>query len=141
MESAALAARVPFAFSSGVPGDQVMTIRRLLAVSVATLAAPTISASACSCSPEIDRMQTLIDSKLGTTVGSGRSAPESPGALLHRQPTPGSIAEAESKLGELAPQTIEAVTAAMERARKADLADDKIACEQALADARRELGP
>jgi hypothetical protein len=118
-----------------------MTIRRLLAVSVATLAAPTISAYAGPCSPEIDRMQTLIDAKLGTTVGSGRSAPQSPGALLHRQPTPGSIAEAESKLGELPPQTVEAVTAAMERARKADLADDKVACEQALAEARRELGP
>lgn len=118
-----------------------MTIRLVLLISAATLAASTISGYAGPCSNEIDRTQALVDAKLGATVGSGPSAPESPGALLHRQPTPGSIAEAESKLGELSPQKVEAVTTAMASARKADLAGDKRACEQALADVQRVLGP
>ena len=59
---------------------------------------------------------------------------------MHRQPTPGSIAAAESKLDELSSDTGEAVKAAMARARKTDLANDKSACEQALADVQRAIG-
>jgi hypothetical protein len=36
---------------------------------------------------------------------------------------------------------VQAVTAAMSRARAADGAGDQKACEQALADAQRSLGP
>jgi hypothetical protein len=60
---------------------------------------------------------------------------------MHRQPTPGSLAAAESKLGEVSSHTVEVVAAAMARARKADLANDKSACEQALADVQRAIGP
>ena len=68
-------------------------------------------------------------------------ARESSAATEHRQPTPGSIAAAEARLGELSPEKIAAVNAAMTRARAADQAGDKSACDEALADAQRALGP
>jgi hypothetical protein len=51
------------------------------------------------------------------------------------------MATVEERLGEISPQTVDAVAQAMARARAADDADDKNACEQALADAQRALGP
>jgi hypothetical protein len=118
-----------------------MTIRRLLVLSAATLATSTIAGYAGPCSNEIDRMQARIDAGVEAVAPTGPSAPESPGALLHRQPTPGSIAAAESKLGDVSSRKVEVVEAAMARARKADLADDKNGCDQALADVRQAIGP
>jgi hypothetical protein len=118
-----------------------MTIRRLLVLSAATLATSTIASYAGPCSNEIDRMQARIDAGVEAVAPTGPSAPESPGALLHRQPTPGSIAAVESKLGDVSSHTVELVEAAMARARKADLADDKNGCDQALADVRQAIGP
>ena len=60
---------------------------------------------------------------------------------MHRQPTPRSVAAAESRLGELSPETIEAAKAAMGRARESDRAGDQSACEQALAEVQRLIGP
>jgi hypothetical protein len=61
---------------------------------------------------------------------SGPTAPQTVGAQLHRQPTPGSVEHAEhvaNKDGD----------AAIERAKKADAAGDAAACNQALVEARR----
>jgi hypothetical protein len=44
---------------------------------------------------------------------------------------------AAAQLGEVSPEKLEAVLAAMERASEADRAGDHIACDEALADARR----
>jgi hypothetical protein len=118
-----------------------MIMRRLILPSVAALAASTISGYAGPCAPEIDRMQGRVDAKIEVTAGAGLSAPESPGALLHRQPTPGSIAAAESGLGEISPQTVKTVREAMARAREADQAGNLAACEQALAEVQRTIGP
>jgi hypothetical protein len=85
-------------------------------------------------------MQAEIDAKLESFAATGPSASESTAATMHRQPTPESIAGAESQLGEISPEKIQAVTAAMERARKADSVGDQSACEQALADVRRIRG-
>jgi hypothetical protein len=118
-----------------------MTIQRLLILSVAAIAASATAGYAGPCSHEIDLMQARVDAKLEAKAATGPGAPESAGALMHRQPTPGSIAAAESRLGEISPQTIEAVAAAMARAREADRAGDKGACEQALADVKDAIGP
>jgi hypothetical protein len=118
-----------------------MTIPQLLVLSAAALAASTIAGYAGPCSPEIDRMQARVDAKLEAAAGAAPSAPESSGALLHHQPTPASIAAAESRLGEISPRTVSAVRAAMARARKADRAGDKVACERALAQVQRRIGP
>lgn len=118
-----------------------MTSRQLIALTAVTLAASISSGYAGPCSLEIDRMQARVDAKLAAKPGTGPTAPESPGALLHRQPTPGSIAEAEEKLGEVSPRTAGMVAQALARARAADGAGDKGACEQALADVQRAIGP
>jgi hypothetical protein len=115
-----------------------MIVRRLMALSVATLAVLAPAAYAGPCSPAIDRMQARLDARIEAVAGAGSSAPESSGALLHRQPTPGSIAAAETGLGEIPPQTVTAVRQAMARARQAG---DLATCEQALAEVQRAIGP
>jgi hypothetical protein len=117
-----------------------MTIRQVQ-LSATVLAASTIAGYAGPCSPEIERMQARIDAKVEVAAGTGPAAAESPAALLHRQPTPDSIAAAESSLGEISPQTIASVKGAMVRAREADRTGDKAACERALADAQGSIGP
>jgi hypothetical protein len=67
--------------------------------------------------------------------------PESAAATRHEQPTPGSIAAAESRLGDFSAATVAAIKADMTRAREADRAGDAAACEQALAGVRRAIGP
>ena len=59
----------------------------------------------------------------------------------HVQPTPRSIGAAEEKPGEVSAETVAAVRQAMLRARAADSAGDKNACEQALAEVQRAIGP
>ena len=61
------------------------------------------------------------------------SAPQSVGAQLHHQPTPGSVAGAEDKARD-------AAAAALQRARNADAAGDAAACARALADAKELYG-
>jgi hypothetical protein len=117
-----------------------MSIQRLLAASVALLAS-TPASYAGPCSHEIDRVQAQVDARLEAKAAAGPAARESTAATMNRQPTPGSIAAAEERLGEVSPQKVEAVAAAMARAREADSAGDKSACEQALADAQRAIGP
>lgn len=118
-----------------------MSIQRLLVAGAAALVASMSATYAGPCSHEIDRTQAQIDARLNATAGAGPAARESTAATAHRQPTPDSIAEAEARLGEVSPQKMEAVTAAMARAREADGAGNQSACEQALADVRRAMGP
>jgi hypothetical protein len=117
-----------------------MAIQRPVMLSAAIVVAVTSSSYAGPCSREIDRVQARIDAKLDARAAKGPSEKEGTGALLHRQPTPGSIAAAEQRLGEASAKTDNAVTQAMARARAADGAGDKSKCEQALAEARRALG-
>ena len=118
-----------------------MGMQQMMALVAAALALSTLPGFAGPCSQAIDQMQAKINARLEATAGVGRAAPESSAATMHRQPTPGSIAAAEGKLGELSPQTLETIAAAMTRARAADQAGDQSGCEQALADAQRTLGP
>jgi hypothetical protein len=112
--------------------------RLLLALSA--LAASGSASVAGPCLHDIDRVQHQIDARLDARAGAGSSAPESTAATMDRQPTPGSIAAAEARLGELSPETIASIRAAMGRAREADAGGDKNTCEQALADVQRALG-
>ena len=114
---------------------------RLIVFSAVAVAASISTAHAGPCSPEIDRMQTRVDARLAAKAATGPSAKESTEALVHRQPTPGSIAAAEEKLGEVSATKVETATQAIARARAADSAGDRSACEQALADVERVIGP
>jgi hypothetical protein len=118
-----------------------MAIRLWVILSAVALAAPISASLAGPCSPEIERTQARIDATLGAKAAAGPAARESAAATMHRQPTPGSIAAAEERLGDVPAQTAEAVALAMARARAADGAGDKTACEQALADVQRAIGP
>ena len=117
----------------------MMNIPRLPLL-IATILAASISAThAGPCSLEIDRMQVRVDAMIEAVAAAGKTARESTAAMTHHQPTPGSMAAAEEKLGEGA--RAERALAAMARARAADGAGDKGACDRALADAQRSLGP
>jgi hypothetical protein len=118
-----------------------MNIRRSVVFGAAALLASATAVHAAACTGEIDRMQARLDAKVEALARAGRSAPEGSGALLHHQPTPSSIADAESRLGELSAATLEAIGAAMTRAREADQSGDRSACERALAEAQRLIGP
>jgi len=107
-----------------------MRVRQPLLGCAAALVVSMSASYASPCSQEIDRQQAELDLMF---------ARESTAATLHRQPTPESIAAAESKL-EVSPEKLQALAAAMARAREADRAGDPIACEQALADAQRARG-
>ena len=91
------------------------------------------------CTQDIDRVQAQVDARIDAVAGAGPAGPESNAARLHREPTPGSIAAAEQRLGEGRP--MEAALAALARARTADGAGDRTACERALADARQAISP
>ena len=71
-------------------------------------------------------------------AAAGPAGRESDAALMHRQPTPGSIAAAEERLGKGA--RAQRALAAISQARAADQAGDTGACERALADVQRAIG-
>ena len=115
-----------------------MIIHTLLMSAAATLL-PVLPSHAGPCTTEIDRMQVEVDAIIEAIAAAGPAARESTAAMLHHQPTPGSIAAAEEQAGD-GPKMEEAL-AALAKAREADGVNDKSACEQALADARRAIGP
>lgn len=96
-------------------------------------AALTIAASAAEsgpCTSEIDAAQADVDARIEATGESGPYGVESEGAKLHHQPTPGSIAEAEARLGE--GESMVAAVDALAEARAADREGDAAKCRQAL---------
>jgi hypothetical protein len=113
---------------------------RLLAVA-ATLAASATTACAGPCAPQIDLVQARFDAKLEAAARKGPTGREGIAATDSRQPTPDSIAAAEVKLGDLTPHAVEVIESGMARARKADVAGDKSACEAALAEVQQAIGP
>jgi hypothetical protein len=117
---------------------KTMNILRATLACAAALAAPMSATYAGPCSPEITRVQEVIDARIQAKAGAA-SAPESTAAKMHRQPTPSSIAAAQATRGQTSPEQFDAVKAAMARAREADGAGNQSACEQALADAKRLL--
>ena len=124
----------------GTCGGKIMSIQRLVVACAAAFAALMSASYAGPCSQGIDRVQAQFDAKLEANAALGPSARESTAATMNRQPTPDSIAAAEAKLGEISPESVQAVQASMARARDADRAGDQSTCEQALADVQRILG-
>jgi hypothetical protein len=117
------------------------TIWQLMQLSVVTLAASTIVCSAGPCSPEIDRVQALLNARLEAAARTAPLAAESPHALPHHQPTPSSIASAEAELLAISADKAKIIGKAMARAHAADQAGDKATCHEALAEVQRTIGP
>ena len=111
-----------------------MSIWRIVILSAGAVAASTIANEAGPCSPEIYSMEARIEARLNANAAAGSTAQESSEALLHRQPTPRSIAAAESRLDTVSPQKLGAIAQGMARAREADSAGDLYACRRALSD-------
>lgn len=118
-----------------------MPIRRVAICCAAAFAASLSPSFAGPCSSELGLVQADVDAYLGAKAVAGPRAVESVRALMHRQPTPASIAAAEEQLGALDSRMFGPIAEAMRRAREADRVGDKNACESALADVRHEIGP
>jgi hypothetical protein len=110
----------------------------MIGLSAAAVAILTGPALAGPCSRAIDRAQIQVDAKIAATAKAGKFAPESRAARLHHQPTPASVAAAESGLNEGSGG--QAALAALARAREADRANDAPACSRALAEVSRAIG-
>jgi hypothetical protein len=117
-----------------------MRFRGVLVLSAVAVALSTQQSRANSCSQDIDRAWAEVNTKIQARSGAGRSVPQSTIAFLHRQPTPSSVAAAQARLVD-AWMPIETAVAALSRAREADRANDRAACEEALAEVRRRIGP
>jgi hypothetical protein len=117
-----------------------MRYREVLVLSAVLAAFSTQPGRANSCSENIDRAWAQVNAKIQARSAAGRSVPQSTIGLLHRQPTQRSVAAAEKTLVDVW-LPMETAVAALSRARKADHANDRIACEEALAEAHRLFGP
>ena len=104
-----------------------MSIWHIIMLSAGVVAASTIGSQAGPCSAE-------IYATLKAKAADGPTLQVSREAFLHRQPTPGSIAAAESRLGTALPQKLDPITQGMARTREADSAGDLYACRRALSD-------
>ena len=87
------------------------------------------SAHAGPCSNKIAQFEKAVQQS-AKKPGAGPTAPQSIGAQLDRQPTPGSVKQAE----ESAQATFETV---MARAKQLDARGDRAGCTRALAQAKR----
>jgi len=77
--------------------------------------------------------------KIQARSAAGGALPQDTIALLHGQPTQSSIAAAEEMRVDLC-LPIERAEAALSRAREADGANHRVACEEALAEVQRVIG-
>ena len=111
-----------------------MSIWHIVTLSAGVVAASTIASQAGPCSDEIYSMEARVQAMLEAKAIDGPTLQESREALLHRQPTPGSIGAAESRLGTASLQVIDAITRGMARVREADRTGDLNACRRALSD-------
>jgi hypothetical protein len=116
------------------------TIHALLVLGATALALSTQPTRAGPCARDIDQAWLQVGAKIQARIAAGRSAAQSMIGVLHHQPTPSSIAAAEKTLGE-GWSPMEAAVSALTRAHEADRADDRGACEQALAQMQRAFEP
>jgi hypothetical protein len=88
------------------------------------------------CTHQISDVRQIASMLLSEIAAAGPDRTELSGATMHRQPTPKSVAQVEGR----PEKNVEAFEQAMEKAVKADEADNLPECEKALTEARRKLG-
>jgi len=109
----------------------------VLIVLAAVVVWSTSPAEAGPCTADLDALQAQVDAAVEAAAASGKSAVESKAATSGHQPTPGSIAAAEARLGE--GERARSAVAAMSDARAADAAGDLAECKRAIARVRSAL--
>ena len=117
-----------------------MRVDLLLAIGAAALAISISPSSAGPCAQRVDQGWIQVDAKIRARLAAGQSLPQGMIALLHHQPTPSSISVAESALGQ-GWSPLEQAVSALARAREADQASNKTACDQALAEMHNAIEP
>src|SRR5215471_10451062 len=92
------------------------------------VAAPVASISVSYAGPgaqEITQVRGEIDARLKALAGAAPTASQSTAATMHRQPTPKSIASAETKVGVASPEKMKPIEEGMARATEADRKGDR----------------
>lgn len=108
-----------------------------ITLAVLTLAAAP-AAMAETCQQAARDAQEALDRVIADLAASGPTAPESEGALLDHEPSPGAIAKEEAELGDgIAPEKAQQ---ALDHARAALAAGDEESCQKAVAAALDALG-
>jgi hypothetical protein len=114
-------------------------VRHAMASTSATLMVLAAPAYAGPCTDRIYAADLAVGKLLDAVAAQGTPAPESSFATMHRQPTPGTVASAEEKAGNLSSAQVEAITRTLDAARDADDKGDRAACEKALNEVDRML--
>jgi hypothetical protein len=116
-----------------------MIVQRATAVAGIALILDAAPVHAGPCTDRIYQTNLEVAKLLDAAAAQGRTAPQSTFATMHRQPTPGSIASAEQQAGDLSSADVQAITEAMDVARRADDEGDRAGCEKALSEVDRVL--
>jgi hypothetical protein len=119
--------------TAGILGARIVRASNIPFLAIAILFAGAVNAAAGPCTAQIAQVERSIRNAAAPTPDSGASAPQSVGAQLHHQPTPGSVEGAENRARADG-------LAALDRARKADAAGDAAACAKAIEDAKLIYG-
>jgi hypothetical protein len=107
---------------------KVMRIRRYIGLCAVVLAASVSASFAGPCWDEIGAMQAKIDARLESIAAARPPATASAMEGMNSpQPTPRAIA-GEDRMGEIRPETVQAIQQGMAQARAADNSGDKAAC-------------
>src|SRR5262249_461855 len=117
-----------------------MRMQSIVVYAAAALAASISASYGGPCWDDLSAVQAKVDAMLETKAADGPPATAEAMAGTSPQPTPRSLETVEERMGEISPQTVNAIRQGMEGARAAEDAGDKAACEQALANVRRTLG-
>jgi hypothetical protein len=111
-----------------------MIVQRATAVAGIALILDAAPVHAGPCTDRIYQTNLEVAKLLDAAAAQGRTVPQSTFATMHRQPTPGSIASAEQQAGDLSTTEVQAITEAMDVARRADDEGDRAGCEKALSE-------
>jgi hypothetical protein len=114
-------------------------VRYAMALAATVLALIAAPAGAGPCTDRIYQADLGVEKLLDAAAANGKPAAESSFATMHRQPTPGTVASAEQKAGDLSSAQVEAITKKLDEARDADDKGDRAGCEKALDEAERML--
>jgi hypothetical protein len=116
-----------------------MIARNAIAPAATALVLFAAPAHAGPCTDRIYQADLKVEKLLDAAAANGAPAPQSSFATMHRQPTPGTVASAEEKAGDLSSAQVQAITEDLDAARDADDKCDRAACEKALSEVDRML--